>query len=63
MSSRAALIVIVFLVAFPLTLEPLISMTLASMFGWGTTSHFFVRVTLDLLLCLLVLQWAFRSSR
>jgi hypothetical protein len=62
MSSRAALIVIIFLVAFPLTLEPLVSMTVASLFGWGT-SHFLIRVTLDLLLCLLVLQWAFRSSR
>jgi hypothetical protein len=62
MSSRAALIVIIFLVAFPLTLEPLVSMTVASLFGWGA-SHFLIRVTLDLLLCLLVLQWAFRSSR
>jgi hypothetical protein len=62
MSSRSAVILIVFLVAFPLTLEPLVSMMVASVVGWGAT-HFLVRVTLDLLLCLLVLQWALRNPR
>ena len=62
MSSRAAVVVILFLVAFPLTLEPLVSMSVASIFGWGL-SHFIVRVSLDFLLCLLVLQWAFRNPR